>query len=163
MFYGNEACCWKFGYFPQNISVFCMWSWLQSNSAKLMWGQVTAWCLTSGVRCRSIQLSWTVQCCMFLLHALLEDMVTPQRDATTIHFNSQAAYLASDGERFYKRFKHVNVANNGCEKSSRLTMPHPISLSHLSSTPWAIHSLLWLDGSWPWRNVNKQFKENWGM
>ena len=44
------------------------------------------------------------------LRALLEDMETPQRDATIIHIDSQAAYQASIGENFSKRLKHVNVA-----------------------------------------------------
>ena len=44
------------------------------------------------------------------LRALLEDVETPQRDATTIYIDSQAAYQASIGEGFSKRLKHVNVA-----------------------------------------------------
>ena len=44
------------------------------------------------------------------MRALLEDLETPQRDATTIFIDSQAAYQASIGENFSKRLKHVNVA-----------------------------------------------------
>ena len=44
------------------------------------------------------------------LRALLEDMETPQRDATIIHIDSQAAFQAANGESFSKRLKHVNVA-----------------------------------------------------
>ena len=44
------------------------------------------------------------------LRALLEDVETPQMNATTIYIDSQAAYQASIGEGFSKRLKHVNVA-----------------------------------------------------
>ena len=43
------------------------------------------------------------------LRALLEDVETPQRNATTIYIDSQAAYQASIGEWFSKHLKHVNV------------------------------------------------------
>ena len=44
------------------------------------------------------------------LRALLKDLETPQRNATTIFIDSQAAFQASNGENFSKRLKHANVA-----------------------------------------------------
>ena len=44
------------------------------------------------------------------LRALLEDMETPQRDATIIHIDSRATYQASVGDDFPKRLKHVSGA-----------------------------------------------------